>query len=441
MTINYIRDYITLNERKFFWINSSEDYSKKLDIQNIPKTNIPVVQYLGEGNKYINLELRTGGKTNSENSTQPEQEYISEKEWIRTFLGTRKGLKVKTVLPDAKSYDCVLLEGKITEDNSLLNIISFNVKLLIIPIIPPRNISNKNALLTQAQSARNTLKENIGENIPDTVFADKKDSIFSIMKRNGITFYKRGKDLFKKFSKGAKVVGDYTRKVQSKLNKLALIKSKIISFSQKPSQWVGDLLEINRKVRELANTPTQLFNIIVDTIGRAKVYFGDTKETLSGLLSAFDFTKSEPKTVNNLNTFYRNSDEEGIKNITNAALLITAYEMAANIDYSNSDDIKEVQESLSLMYNSIMANPLLDENTKNAIYLLKVEVDKFLNNLLKNVNNVIIVNISRPTPFDVIIFDRYGNLDLYDELIALNLGTITDLSNVSGDIKLYAEQI
>ena len=120
-------------------------------------------------------------------------------------------------------------------------------------------------------------------------------------------------------------------------------------------------------------------------------------------------------------------------------MLITSYQTASNIDYSNTDDINEVLANLNLMYTALIADPMLDEDTKNDMVLLKVEVDKFLNNLLRNVNNVIIVNISRPTPFDTIIFDRYGNLDLYDELIALNFGTINDLLNVSGDIKLYSE--
>ena len=437
MAIDYIRDYVSLNGKKFFWKSSSEDYSKKLDIQNLPKSNVPVVQYLGEGNKYINLTLETGGKTNVGNGIKPKQSYVIEKEWIKTFLGTSKGLSVKVILPDAKSYKCVLIDGNITENNSSLNIISFTTKLLIIPFVPRVVvIANKNALLTLAQRNLEKLKNNIGENIPDVA---KKDGIFAIMKRNGITFYKSAKNIFTKFNKGAKVVGDFTTKTQRKLRKLTTVKNKIISFSQKPSQWVGDLLEINRTVRELANAPAQLYSIIISTIGRVGVYFDDTKDTLNGLLSAFDFSKSEPIASTNLDTFYRKADDDGIKNVINSALLITAFQTAANIDYSNTDDINEVLANLSLMYNSLIADPMLDEDTKNDMVLLKVEVDKFLNNLLRNVNNVIIVNISRPTPFDTIIFDRYGNLDLYDELIALNFGTINDLLNVTGDIKLYAE--
>lgn len=437
MTIDYIRDYVSLNGKQFFWKNSSEKYSKKLDIQNLPKTNVPVVQYLGEGNQYIDLVLQTGGKTNAGDNRTPSQSYVIEKEWIRTFLGTSKGLSVKVILPDAKSYKCVLMDGDITEDNASLNIISFTAKLLIIPFVPKVVvISNKNAVLTQAQRNLEKLKENVDKNIPDVA---NKDGIFDIMKRNGITFYKSAKNIFQKFTKGAKVIGDFTTKTQQKLSKLIQIKNKIVSFSQKPSQWVGDLLEINRKVRELANTPKDLYSSIISTIGRVGVYFEDTKETLSGLLSAFDFSESEPVANTNLDTFYRKADDDGIKNVVNAALLITAFQTAANIDYSNTDDINEVLANLNLMYNALIADPMLDEDTKNDIRLLKVEIDKLLNNLLRNVNNVITVNISRPTPFDTIIFDRYGNLDLYDELVALNFGTITDLLNVSGDIKLYAE--
>lgn len=438
MAIDYIRDYVLLNGRKFFWKNSSQNYSKKLDIQNLPKADIPVVQYLGEGNKYINLVLETGGKTNADSGGDtPEKDYIAEKEWLRTLLGTKRGLNVRVVLPDAKSYKCVLIDGEITEDNSSLNIIIFNVKLLIIPFVPKRIIQpNKNALLTQSQRALQNLKDNVTKNIPD--IADK-DGIFAIMKRNGITFYKSAKNIFKKLKKYAGVVVKFTDKVQSKLSKLIAIKDKIISFVQKPAQWVGDLLEINRKVRELINTPRELFAAIINTIGRIGVYFGDTKDTLKGLLSAFDFSISEPKISKNMDSFYRKADDDGTKNVINAALLITAYQTAANIDYANTDDVNEVLANLSLMYDILIADPLLDENTKNDIRLLKVEVDKFLNSLLRNVNNVIIVNITRPMPFDTIIFDRYGNLDLYDELIALNFGTITDLLSVVGDIKLYAE--
>jgi len=418
--MSVLRDYIKIKSsdsgtKKFKWTSITDSFGKRLDIKQINYIDTPLIQYFGESLRSFDVNIITGAKAPSGKSA-----YRRDKNWLNEFFNTEKSKIFHLTFPDGKTKRCVFNNGTITESSNSTGQLTVSFKCTYYPIPKVKSDApDKGKLPEWVQDLQRTI-------------TDTADDFFKNEKVIGFNKF------LTSLPQTADTVADFVEKVQDKLSTLEELGSDVVGLFQQPSEWVSSLLEINSSVRSLASTPQTLYATIISTVSQVGVYFGDTASTFDAVANTFTFQKAESKTYTNAQEYYKQSNEDGNNAIFNSLAFISLISIASGIEYKNSEEVDKVQNSLDETYRFLISDITLPNEVRQSLFEAKIAADEYLNSIRLNINSVILVDITRIQPFDKIVFDRYGSLDLYNELLALNSSIVTDINNVSGEIKLYA---
>ena len=166
-----------------------------------------------------------------------------------------------------------------------------------------------------------------------------------------------------------------------------------------------------------------------DNLGVAYNSSQDLFNTTKGL---FGFDQRDQNTNGNSQLqqdIKENQDQ--INNFINVAALATAYDAAANIDYSNLDELNQVITELEAGFNSL---PDIERDLYDSLVEMKIEATNIFSQLAISLPNVAEYELINPVSLNVLTYKLYGSLDLKETLRLLN--DFSDTSQVQGTIKI-----
>ena len=255
-------------------------------------------------------------------------------------------------------------------------------------------------------------------------------------------------NLWDKAKKSIQTLKNIKKQISSFVDTFQNEANNIITLLNKPNQWLNSTKRLLENITDVIKTPGNLFQEMkkVGTYFIAVKDLSDyTKYLLDDIKSTYKFKDKEIKSNQKPFEYSKNNEiinqnkftEELIDSMVNMSTFLNYTEVLEDVDFSNSEELLEAQNDFNNMYEDLLNNNYVDYDVKISLMQLKYQVDEFFNNTLQNVNNIIIININKPDSLLNIVYNRYRNLNYYDEIIFLN-SNIVDINSVVGEIKVYA---
>ena len=132
----------------------------------------------------------------------------------------------------------------------------------------------------------------------------------------------------------------------------------------------------------------------------------------------------------------RKKNRDIINSTIKTTSLSYAYVNAVQIEYDTTEDLDLIQNELEDQYIKIRDDQLVSNATQEQLDRTRVQAIKTLNNA--RVTSRQIINVTTPRlPLSVLLYQWYGNTELFDTIAELN--NIKENAFVEGDIKLLTE--
>ncbi|MCK4758545.1 MAG: DNA circularization N-terminal domain-containing protein [Candidatus Aminicenantes bacterium] len=129
----------------------------------------------------------------------------------------------------------------------------------------------------------------------------------------------------------------------------------------------------------------------------------------------------------------RKKNRDATRTMMKTQALSYAYVNASLITYETSDDLDLIQNQLEDQYLSIRNNELISNRTLEQLDRLRVQALKALDSASVNTRSIITIETSRK-PLSVLVYEYYGNTELFDTIAELN--NIKQNSFVEGEIRI-----
>lgn len=467
----YYKDYVKINGRIFLWKEISVSHEKRIVVDNINGFNRPVLQFLGPKESTISLTIEYGGiysapqvstsvssstfKTDdsltnlttiarTEKRTTAEglrDSFLDQKNFIESLTRSNTAKLIKLELPDGDKVNCILSKG--TKSYFSLGLNTEQLELIILGSIQ-KNYKpvDKSKILDIKTKTLNLLKSELLTGGVPSSFMDKiKDSKLASWLSKAT---EKTKGLYKSFRKYANLTKEYISKVQNILTKVQNTINTAMSALQEPLKILNMLKQINKMIVDIAKTPGMIVDAMQNICDGIHDYINDTKNTFKCLTKMFDFGDKKQsgksgsgKKYYNLNTIQKEIMENEVKETSNIVFFINALTTSLDIQYNNDEELAEVITQLNDMYDSLSNDENISDNMKDLLFSGYNETKNYLLNETEVVKNIKYINITTPRTLLNIVFEYYGSIDLYDDILALNQNNLKDVLQVSGRIKVF----
>ncbi len=231
---------------------------------------------------------------------------------------------------------------------------------------------------------------------------------------------------------------------------------KLNSANQSLKDTARDIKRISSLVEGSANGITEFItsiNVVIDEAGglvqspfnlakKLRTSFDNLEIAYNSAQDIFDVSKnfSGFNVASNNTPSGTSSTSKGIKanqsllnNYVQASGLGISYEQAANITYTNLEQLNNIRETLEKAFLALPSD--IERSLYKAILNVRVETNILFDKL--SINLARVVNSStNPTSLNMLTYSIYGSLDNKDILKDLN--NIKDTSEVSGNIKILS---
>jgi hypothetical protein len=200
------------------------------------------------------------------------------------------------------------------------------------------------------------------------------------------------------------------------------------------SDYVTTLNELVDDATELVQTPSDLSGKLRTAFDNLEVAYNNSQDVFDVTKQLFGFDQRDRNASGNSGQqkdIKNNQDQ--INNFINASALALAYNAAANIDYTNFDELSSVNTSLEEGFEALPDT--LDRDIYNSLLNMRVETSTILSNTgltLPRVSTLTTKKIS----LNVLTYSLYGSLDNKNNI--KNLNQFTDTSRVQGEIKILS---
>lgn len=442
----YYKNYIKINGQEFLWESISVSNGKRIVIDNLNGYYRPVLQYLGPRETNIRITIRYGGiyKTNSkyrftntdtsDKSESLKNSFLDQKNFIQNLVNSEKSKNVKIEFPDGDVGRGVLLNRTKTYSE-----IGLNTEELEFILLQP---------IQQSESSKSSteLKETTKS------FFDKIKDI-----KNELTekYYNTKEWIHQNVLNNITKVQNVVTEIQSGINNaLSLFSDVALAVDQ-----IGNVV---KQVGELAKTPQAFVNGIQDVFESVKRLVGTTKDTLDLFKNCFDITfnpeadTSSQRDYNpsdvlnqdtdsgikeqyyNLNDLTNRETKELARVQTNSVIFYNCLDMSIDLDYANNEEILETVSELNEMYEDLINSKIINYDIKETITTAYNDVKTYLlNDVMNSSINIKTLEVKTPRTLSKILYELYGSDDLFDDVLALNKDTLTDVLYVVGTIKVY----
>lgn len=431
---DFIKSYITIDKKRYRFSGEITvlDTGNRFNILNTNGSRTPIIQYLGKKERRFSINIEFYGSLDDiENS------YLRQKSELRNWLESKRGLSTEIIFPDGEIVRASVLDYReaVSQKNRCVVSLSF-LRLDIVSDIETTQDKSKDKAKEDVKTLNERFLEFVGYEVVNGKVS--KDSL------NNKFFGIGGKiKTFKdsKFLSNAKRTVSNTKKaIRNSQNRLLNIQEKasfIASSGKRASQFVNSLENSRESIESIITAPADAWNGIKQVYSDLNRFFGNVKSSVDAIYDTYDFSETETQTPANINKFFEQSDESGIKNTFNMAALTSYLEFSLDIDYSNDIEVSDAKAKIEAMYNSAINDPLLSAEVKTDLRNAKLSVSDYLDTLANQVDKITTINIPVETPLSTIVFNYYGNLELYDDIILLNGNTIGDYNKVIGEIKVF----
>lgn len=442
----YYKNYIKINGQEFLWESISVSNGKRIVIDNLNGYYRPVLQYLGPRETNIRITIRYGGiyKTNSkyrftntdtsDKSESLKNSFLDQKNFIQNLVNSEKSKNVKIEFPDGDVGRGVLLNRTKTYSE-----IGLNTEELEFILLQP---------IQQSESSKSSteLKETTKS------FFDKIKDI-----KNELTekYYNTKEWIHQNVLNNITKVQNVVTEIQSGINNaLSLFSDVALAIDQ-----IGNVV---KQVGDLAKTPQAFVNGVQDVFESVKRLVGTTKDTLDLFKNCFDVTfnpeadTSSQRDYNpsdvlnqdtdsgikeqyyNLNDLTNRETKELARVQTNSVIFYNCLDMSIDLDYANNEEILETVSELNEMYEDLINSKIINYDIKETITTAYNDVKTYLlNDVMNSSINIKTLEVKTPRTLSKILYELYGSDDLFDDVLALNKDTLTDVLYVVGTIKVY----
>jgi prophage DNA circulation protein len=198
------------------------------------------------------------------------------------------------------------------------------------------------------------------------------------------------------------------------------------------SDFATSINQIIASANKLVQAPSTLSANLRTAFDNLGVAYNSSQDLFNTTKGLFGFDQRDQNTNGNSQLqqdIKENQDQ--INNFINVAALATAYDAAANIDYSNLDELNQVITELEAGFNSL---PDIERDLYDSLVEMKIEATNIFSQLAISLPNVAEYEVLNPISLSVLTYKLYGSLDLKETLRLLN--DFSDTSQVQGTIKI-----
>lgn len=241
------------------------------------------------------------------------------------------------------------------------------------------------------------------------------------------------------FDKGWKSVKNSKAKFDSGVKTLKQTANKINNVS-KQIQGAGDsfadfatsLNQIVLSANRLVQAPSILASNLRTAFDNLGVAYNNSKDLFLTTKKLFGFSEKDQAAVGNSQQQQDiQNNQNQLNNFVNVAVLATAYDAAANIDYANLDELNQV---ISDLENGFKLLPEIDRELRDILVEMKIEATNLFSKLAISLPNIANYEIINPISLNVLTYKLYGSLELKETLRLLN--NFGDTSQIRGNIKI-----
>jgi prophage DNA circulation protein len=200
------------------------------------------------------------------------------------------------------------------------------------------------------------------------------------------------------------------------------------------SDYVTTLNELVDDATELVQTPSDLSTKLSLMFSNLEVAYNKTEDVfdVASELFGFDQTDRNSSGSSTQQTQIKNNQDQ-INNFINAGAMATAYNAAANITFTNFDQVNEVNTKLEDGFAALPSN--LDKDVYKSLLEMRIQTNEILTNLAISLPRVSTYN-TRKVSLNVLTYNLYGSLDKKDDVKMLN--DFLDTSRIEGEIKILS---
>lgn len=381
-----------------------------------PSNNAPVVQDLGKKEMHYSIVLELGGKGKTEESNKSNLDF--QKSLILKLYEKQSFIFIE---PTGKRYSSKI--STISTEN-MVNGVIYTIDLIVFYEIKEKKkgITNK---LIKAKSK--------------SIFKKFNDWLTNKLKQPA--WWKNLKN----------TVNSTITNFRSTVNTLNNISDSIVNEFNRPNQWLQQFNQTMNDIKKICQTPTKIFqtinnlcNNLIGTFNNIKDFANTAFKQDFNWKTSGSSTKAGdlPISVTSIPALSTNAEEvqkqlasDIIETSVKLSLLTSFTDFSVDYGFTTSEDIDLFIESFDTMFNDLMANEFLDFDVKKEMIEYKQYIYDFINNI--DVKNIIDVVIVSPSTLINIVYNYYGNLDYFEDILKLNNFTILDIFNITGTIKMF----
>jgi len=409
MSINQQLRNATFRKVPFLVKDSRILFGQKTVIHRYPNSSRVEVEYLGADVEEFSLDMIIKGTGD---------QYFSDRNALKIAL--LEGANGVLLHPYEGEINCAVV-GKpvLNEQDREQGIASFIVNFIKVnEKIYPIETSNNFGLI---QNWRDQVTSSLATWIDDS-FNISNSYAYQVAKES--------------FTTVSGLYTDVTNSIAVATNKISDVKSTIANFNNNTLSYLsgglstsGGLLTLYNSILGIGATPNaqfQLYVQLLDSILPNPTYKTSTAQRAAALKNTdIVNTSAKVQTLANIYNYTPDLEFSSIKEIN-------AYRL----------DIEKIYQSIVNVDTSIPITSLSItglENTDVAYNLsqLRSENQKYIDTIENIVGEIITINNVQPTTLENFVFARYGNLNNYDAIKALN--NIQDPTQIRGTIQILSE--
>lgn len=434
-TIKYFKRTVTINGKEFFYREGPTiSGGKNIALHNINGINDPNIQDLGLNEKNITIPIVFFGEGNSDKERL--DSYLEQYNHINKIITNKQNI-VKVVTPTGITFSCVLKDFSIKEGVKI-NQTECDLTFVIMPksqkipenilgALADPSVSKWLAFNNMLQKTRNTILtgewKNFTKSIQKTIDMTRQ-TLNGIMSITGAVNTEIGR--YKGFS-----------------DQISSITDDLANICTSPISMARAFIDVYNSVLDVYDTTKKNLNLIGDSykdLGKKLEIRvkgrGPGASDGSGIPSSSSSINVTKVSSNQL--IQQNNLAEDTLLVANDIACFANYAVFATLvgNFNTQDEVNEAKEKFNEMYENIIDSDLVDYDIKLNIIDIKKQMDSYFDSL--NVLNVITIKIDNPDNLMNIVFNRYGDLEYYYDIMELNKDTLLDINYVYGDLKIYA---
>lgn len=196
------------------------------------------------------------------------------------------------------------------------------------------------------------------------------------------------------------------------------------------SDYVTVLNELVADASSLVQQPSVLSSKLTTAFNNLELAYNSSDDVFNVVRKLFGFNQGNNAFGNSgQQANIRNNDAQ-INNFVNAAALAVAYNAAVNINYSNFDEISNVNNILEEGFESLPLN--LDRTVLDNLIEMRLATTTTLTNTGITLPRVVTLKTKRVS-LNVLVYSLYGSNEKKNQI--KNLNQFIDTSQVEGEIK------